>query len=261
MRRFCAGLCALLVGALALPGTVLGSTSPRAALRAFTCQHGMDPAQRSIGVTSVMRPVSGTRHLAVKFDLLVSHGPGTLTRAVRAGDLGVWIAPDNPTLGQLPGDVWNLDKTVVDLNAPAVYRFRVQFRWTGAQHHVLAMTTRYTRRCSLRELRPDLQVRSITVTAEPGNPNRDDYAALIANAGNTAAGPFDVLFAPADGSATTTHTVTTLKAHSSRTMTFVGPVCSSGTAPTITVDSAHQIDDLNRANNALVAQCPAVSSG
>ncbi len=261
MRRFCAGLCALLVGALVVPGTVLGSTSPRAALRAFTCQHGLDPPQRSIGVTSVMRPLSGTRHLAVKFDLLVSRRPGAVTKAVRAGDLGVWIAPENSTLGQLPGDVWNLDKSVVDLNAPAVYRLRVQFRWTGAHHTLLGSATRYTRRCSLRELRPDLQVRSITVSADPRHPGRNDYAALLQNAGNTAAGPFDVLFAPADGSATSTHTVSSLKAHTSRTMTFVGPVCSAASAPTITVDSAHQIDDLNRADNSLVAQCPTASGG
>jgi hypothetical protein len=39
-------------------------------------------------------------------------------------------------------------------------------------------------------------------------------------------------------------------------MTFTGPVCSASTAPTITADSAHQVDDLNRSNNVLTAVCP-----
>ncbi len=251
----------LAVGALVLPGTVLGSAPPRAALRGFSCQRALDPADRSIGITAVMRPVPGTRHLALRFDLLLSHGAGTVAKAVRAGDLGVWISPENPTLGQLPGDVWNLEKSVVDLATPGDYRFRVQYRWTGAGHRVLGTAQRVSRRCAQPELRPDLEVSSITVSAVAGDPDHQLYSALIANAGNTAAGPFNVLFAPADGSATTTRTVALLGAHSTVTEAFLGPVCSAATAPTVTADSADQVDDLNRQNNSLQATCPAASGG
>lgn len=256
MRRLCAGVCALIAGVLLLiPSPGLGSAPPRAELQAFTCRNGLDPAQRSVSVTAVMRPLVGTWHLAVKFDLLVSRGTAP-AKALRAGDLGVWITPDNPTLGELPADVWNLQKSVVELSAPASYRFRVQFRWKDQQHHVLGTVVRYSRRCEERELRPDLLVRSISVSAA-NQPNRDLYGAVIANAGNSAAGPFEVLFAPADGSGTITRTVSLLAAHSSRVEDFVGPVCSASTAPTITVDSAHQVDNLDRSNTALTASCPA----
>jgi hypothetical protein len=245
-----------LAGVLLLPGVGLGADLPRADLRAYSCQKAMDPVNRSVAVTAVMRPVAGTQRMMVKFDLLVSHGPGTVSRPLRAGDLGMWINPEDATLGQLPGDVWNLQKSVVALHAPAVYRFRVSYRWQGTHHVILSTTTRYSRRCVQPELRPDLQVRSITVSAIPTQPDRNLYTAEIANTGNTAAGPFDVLFAPADGSPTTTQSVSMLRAHTSRAVTFTGPVCSAGTAPRITADSADQVDDLNRSDNALTATCP-----
>jgi hypothetical protein len=256
MKRALSVLGALVMGALLLPVSVLGTNLPRADLRAFSCQKAMDPVNRSVAVTAVMRPLSGTQHMAIKFDLLVSHGSGTVAKPLHAGDLGLWIHPGNPTLGQLPGDVWNLQKSVVAVRAPAVYRFRVRYRWEGAHGRTLDITTHYSRRCVQPELRPDLQVRSITVGPSPGQPDRNLYTALIANAGNSATGPFDVLFAPGNGSAATTHTVALLRAHSTRTMTFTGPVCSTSTAPSITADSAHQVDDLNRSNNALTAVCP-----
>jgi CARDB len=257
MKRFWTGLSALALAALfMIPAAGWGSELPRSGLRGFSCQRAMDPVNRSVGVTAVMRPVTGTQHLAVKVDLLVSRGSGAPFKPLRAGDLGVWISPDNPTLGQLPGDVWNLQKSVVALHAVGVYRFRVMFRWEGAHQAVLGTTTRYSPRCFEPELRPDLQVRSIAVSAIPGQPNSNLYTAEIANAGNSAAGPFDVLFAPGDWSATTTKSVTLLRAHHTLEESFTGPVCSSSTAPTISADSADQVDDLNRANNSLTATCP-----
>jgi hypothetical protein len=257
MKRFWTGLSALALAAvLMIPAAGWGSALPRSGLRNFSCQRAMDPVNRRVGMTAVMRPVTGTQHLGVKFDLLVSRGSGAPFKPLHAGDLGVWISPINPTLGQLPGDVWNLQKSVVALRAAGVYRFRVMFRWVGAHQAVLGTATRYSPRCFEPELRPDLQVRSIAVSAIPGQPNSNLYTAEIANAGNSAAGPFDVLFAPGDGSSTTTKPVTLLRAHHTLEESFTGPACSASTAPTITADSAHQVDDLNRANNSLTATCP-----
>jgi hypothetical protein len=256
MKRFCAGLGTLLVGVLLISGTGQGSQVPRADLRAFSCQKAMDPVNRRVAVTAVMRPLSGTEHMAVKFDLLVSHGSNGVAKPLHAGDLGKWIHPDDPTLGQLAGDVWNLQKSVVALHAPRVYRFRVRYRWAGAHGRIVGSATRYSRRCVEPELRPNLQVSTISVSPAPNDPNQDLYTAVITNAGNSAAGPFDVLFAAADGSVATTRSVAGLRAHSSRNQTFTGPVCSAGTAPTVTADSAHQVDDSNRSDNVLTATCP-----
>ena len=38
----------------------------------------------------------------------------------------------------MPGDTWELTKPVVNLPAPALYRFRVRFRWIGSHGHVIA---------------------------------------------------------------------------------------------------------------------------
>ncbi|MDQ2897102.1 MAG: hypothetical protein M3Y09_15895, partial [Actinomycetota bacterium] len=218
------------------------------------------PGARAIGATAVMRPVTGTRHMAIRFDLL-SPGPGGIVTEIRGGDLGRFTAPPNPTLGQLPADVWRVHKLVVPLAAPAVYRLRVEFRWTGRSGHVLSTATRLGPTCRQRELRPDLVVRSITVTAVRNRPNRDLYSALIANTGDSAAGPFSVLFAPADGSPASTRQVRSLAARSQRAVSFLGPLCTSTSAPTITADSALQVFDLNRNDNALAATCPATASG
>lgn len=233
------------------------TTLPRAELTNFSCHRALDPDNRSVAVTAMMRPVTGTRHMALKFNLLMTT-PGAITPVpVHAGDLGTWKNPKNPTLGQLAGDVWNLQKPVVSLAAPATYRFRVSFRWTGSDGHVITTAVRSSPRCRQPELRPDLAVSSITVSALPNQPNNDLYTAEIDNDGNSGAGPFEVLFAPADGSTPKTRTVQFLRAHSSTTLSFVGPLCNSSTDPTITADSTDEVDDLNRANNAMTAVCPA----
>lgn len=260
MKRLLASLGALLVGVLLiLPAVAAGADPARAALQGFSCRNGLNPVNRSMGVTAVMRPVTGTWHMAVRFELLATRGPSSAARVVHGGDLGVWIDPHNPTLGQLPGDVWNLRKTVIGLGAPASYRFQVAFRWQDSTGQVLGSAIRYTRRCTERELRPDLVVRSISVS--PADSSHDLYAAVIANQGNSGAGPFEVLFAPGDGSATTTRTISYLAPHSSRMETFLGPPCSASTAPTVTADAAMQVDDLNRANNAMTVSCPASGAG
>jgi hypothetical protein len=261
MKRLFAGLAALACCLILIAATGATGAQPRALLRGFACHRAIDPASRSVSVTAVMRPLAGTRHMAVKFDLLMSTGSGSAQKVVRAGGLGVWVTPRNPTLGQLPGDVWNLQKPVVALAAPATYRFRVAYRWTGTSGHVLGTTVRLSHTCRQRELRPDLAVTSIDVSPDPANPNRDDYSAVIANLGNSSAGPFDVLFATADGTVTETDTIALLKAHASITDKFIGPLCTPANDPTITADSTDEVNDLNRDNNAMLAVCPAPATG
>jgi hypothetical protein len=260
MKRLSAALLAIVL-ASTVCASAASAAPPRAQLLSFVCQRALDPASRAISVQAVMRPLPATRKLALKVDLLVRTGGATPAQSdIRAGDLGVWISPANPTLGQLPGDVWKFDKSVVALAAPASYRFRVSFRWTGANDRVIGSAVRYTARCKQRELRPDLLVGLITVSAIPGRPQQSLYTAAITNAGATATGPFDVLFTPGDNSPPKTHMVRNLGPYKTRSETFVGPLCTAAAAPTITADSAGQVDDLNRANNALTATCPAPGS-
>ena len=246
--------------AAALPAVSASAASPpRSQLSAFSCAHAQDPGARAVGITATMRPLTGTRKMAIRFELL-QRAPGLPVQEVTGGDLDTWRNPTNPTLGQLPGDVWRLQKSVYNLDVPFNYQFRVSFRWTGAHNKTLGTATRSTHTCRQRELRPDLTVRSIMVAAVAGHPKKNLYTAVIANQGLTGAGPFQVLFAPGDTSAPITDTVTYLAAGKTRTLSFTGPLCDATNPPTVSADSASQINDFDRSNNVLAATCPAAPS-
>jgi hypothetical protein len=256
MRRFLPLLALLALVDAALPATASTKVAPRDTLTAFVCQRALDPPNRSVSVKAVMRPVTGTRSLALKFDL-VEKQAGARRILTGAGDLGVWLSPKDPTLGRRTGDIWELTKAVSNLDAPASYRFRVTFRWLGVHGKVLATATGQSAACTQRELRPDVLVRSVAVTAIPRKPHKQRYTAVIANSGASGAGPFQVLFTPGDGSPSQTHTVAHIPAHSSRRLSFVGPLCTAASPPTIVADSADQVDDSDRDNNAMTVTCPA----
>jgi hypothetical protein len=248
----------LAVLATALVGSVCvgaAASSPRAKLRSFICQTALYPANRGIAVTSVMRPLAHTMRMAVRFDLLERQSRGGPSQPVVYGDLGKWIYPKDRTLGQRPNDQFIVPKQVSDLSAPAYYRFKVTFRWTGSHSHVIGTAVRWTPECFQPELRPDLMVKSISVQASSQHPSKDVYSALIRNAGASAVGPFDVQFA--DGSYVRHRTVRQLGPHAKRVLSFLGPRCDASSPPTVTADPNNQVpDDLNRANNSLTATCP-----
>jgi len=120
---------------------------PRAALEQFVCIRASNPLSREIAVTAVMRPVAGTERMALRFELQRSTAKHRAFVDVGGGDLGKWVPPPNPTLGQRPNDVWIRQKEVANLAAPAVYRLRVSFRWTGRDGHVLARVVRLSKLC------------------------------------------------------------------------------------------------------------------
>ncbi len=231
------------------------AAAPRAQLRNLVCQKALDPPARAVSITAVMRPVTGTQKLQMKFDLLSRPaGAGAFTPLAGTG-LGTWIAPDKATLGRRAGDVWIVHHPVADLSAPAVYRFRVGFRWLGSHGKVLSTATRTTGTCRQPELRPDLLVQSFTVNPVAGHPKIDDYVAKIHNAGATAARSFVVEFT--DGTKVKATPVTRLRAHATRKLHFTGPVCDPAAAPSLTIDPQNQVDDYNPANNTATAICPA----
>jgi hypothetical protein len=120
---------------------------PRASLQGMVCQRAANPLDRAVSVTAVMRPVSGTQGMELKF-ALQRRSAGTRSYVnVTGRDLGLWLHPSNPTLGQQPGDTWRLNKEVVNLSAPAFYRFLITFRWLGRSGHPLARVTRLSGTC------------------------------------------------------------------------------------------------------------------
>jgi hypothetical protein len=259
MRRFlfsvAVGLAALASVAIT-PASGSAATAPRASLQGFVCQRAIEPAQREVSVTAVMRPLKGTRRLELRFDLLSKTAPASTYSVVHGPGLGTWVTPtDPPTLGSRPGDVWKLNHPVADLPAPASYRLQVEFRWIGTHGRVIGGQVRVSQTCFQPELRPDLDAVSFTAQAIPGHPKRDSYTAEIADKGLTGAGSFQLQFT--FGTTVTDRTVKHIGAHQHKTFTFVGPLCDSSAAPTMTLDPDQQVDDYNRANNSLTATCPA----
>ncbi len=236
------------------PATAHEQELPRAVLQDAICQKALDPPARAVSVTAVMRPLTGTKQLALKFELL-ERPAGTLTwRPMSGPGLGVWISPTNPpTLGQRPGDVWLVKMPVADLSAPASYRFSVAFRWTGRHAKVLGTSLRLSNLCDQPELRPDLTVNSISVATDLSYPKLDDYTAVIGDVGETGAGPFAVQLS--DGGVVRDKTIQHLDAHSTRTVVLVGPDCEPAQPPTVTVDPADQIDVYSRSQATMTASC------
>src|SRR5438094_565552 len=73
------------------------ASPPRSQLASFACTHALDPGSRAVAVDAVMRPVAGTRKLAIRFELL-QRTAGASSESVQVGDLGRWRSPANPTL-------------------------------------------------------------------------------------------------------------------------------------------------------------------
>jgi hypothetical protein len=262
MRRVLAGLVALAAAGAAAGASVsaagaLAPPPPRASLADFVCQTALDPPTRGIAVKAVMRPVPSTVGMQIKFDLLHARRPGGEFRVVKArrGKLGKWISPANPTLGQLPGDIWNSIGEVANLPAPEYYRLHVSFRWLGAGSVKLAQSVRLSSVCFQPELRPDLVVRSIAIAPIPGKPGKDAYDAVIANRGATAAGAFEVSLAAAQN-VVDTISIPALGPHHSRKAHLAGPACTTGEVITVTADPTHQVDVYDRTYSALSVVCP-----
>ena len=260
------------VGALALCAIALGSgtaaagtTTPppaTAQLKAFVCQKAVDPPARAVSVQAVMRPVTGTSKMQMKFELMRQTKAHPRFAVVHGRGLGSWLTPENPTLGQRAGDVWIVNHPVVDLAAPATYKFRVTFRWIGAQGQTLSTAVQSSSICYQPELRADLYVKSLTANPiTPGAPaGQWAYVAVIANRGQTAAAPVEVDFADAGG-APLTATVASVGPKSMARQRFVAPACAPGATLTVTVDPKRTDDEYNYANDVLTMACPSAPTG
>jgi hypothetical protein len=256
------------VGAVAVCAIALGSTTAATAtttpapatdqLKAFVCQKAVDPPARALSVQAVMRPVTGTSKMQMKFDLMRQTRTHPHFTVVRGKGLGSWLTPEDPTLGQRAGDVWIVNHPVVDLAAPATYKFRVTFQWIGAQGQTLSTAVQSSSACYQPELRADLYVKSLTanpITSGPGT-GQWAYVATIANRGLTGAAPVEVDFA--DGNAAPlTATVASVGPKSTARQRFVAPACVPGAALTVTVDPKQTNDEYTYANNVLTMACPA----
>ncbi len=121
---------------------------PRASLEAFACRRAADSLDRAIQVTAVMRPMTGTDRMQMKFVLLRRRNGAGRFAPVQGRDLGVWLDPNPVTLGQRPNDVWRLKKVVANLGGASAYRLRVTLHWLGSSGTVLGRTVLVSPLCA-----------------------------------------------------------------------------------------------------------------
>jgi hypothetical protein len=249
------------------PITPAVAAPARSQLAGFACHQALEPVARSMSVRAVMRPITGTQRMEMRFELLSRSSTATGLVTLHGGGLGSWILPPNPTLGQRPGDVWIVPHPVYNLIAPAAYHYLVSFRWIGTGGTVLSSRTRRSGNCLQPELRPDLLVSSITVQPILDKPANEQYVAAIENIGSTAAGPFDVSLTPGAAAPGATPVAVTkplerLAAGATRNVTFVGPACTALSAPTIVADPNRMVDEADYDDNSLAvaATCPPLTT-
>jgi CARDB protein len=233
-------------------GAAAAAPLPRAELHGLICRRAAEPPARVVAITAVMRPMSGTVRMALRFELERRTDRTGSFHTLSGRQLGQWVSPANPTLGQNAADVWMLKQNVVNLPGPAFYRFRVWFRWTGTGGRVLNSAMRVSSSCYQPPPQPDLGVRSIAIKAL-GN-GEDQYTAVIHNGGAAASGAFAVALERA-GAAAQRQVSDPLGPGATKPEVFTAPACASGSNVTVVADPGGQLADANRDNNAMTVAC------
>ena len=231
--------------ALAAPA---GAATKLYASPMVACHTGLTPAERSLEVDAVMKPVSGTVRMGLRFDVSMRTPQNQTFTPVPGPGLGVWKRSHSKV------SQFEIDKGVDNLQAPAGYRLLVGFRWYGAHGKVLRTAHRTTRVCSEPDLRPNLVVKNIVVEPPTANGKPWHYTVVVRNIGQTDAGPFNVGYSAPDAPAQTLPIAGLPPATQTR-VTFTGTPCVSATPPTFTADVSNQVDESSETDNLGTATC------
>jgi hypothetical protein len=242
---------AIAAAAMLAPAGAQGASGD-AYLRGFACHRALDPSKRSVTVTAVMGTLAGTQRLQMRFELLERTASGQVP--IHGGDLGQWISPAASTLGQHPSDKWVVNHPVTGVPVPGTYHFKVWFRWIGGGGQVIGRTQRATTTCRQPDLRPNLYVRLLSSSKVSGG---DQYTVQVGNNGLTGANNVELAFSAGGTQQPVMKTIARLPSRQSVQRSFVGPSCTSSSAPaTITVDPNDLIDEVSRADNSITVPCP-----
>lgn len=250
MRR----LVATSVGTLA----VLAAVAPAAVAAPFAratvtdCREDPVQDQRYAVFTGVMASVRKGNRMEMRF-ALGRRAPGeTVFTPVDVPKLNVWNRADP---GRSP---YLFTQRVTKLAAPASYRARVTFRWTGPNGAKKIVVRRVTPPCKQTDFRPDLRLKAVGAQRVPGT-DEAVYTVEVRNTGKTVAGSqagFDVVLS-IDGVALPATTVSGLVPDDRRELTFRGPRCRPGNgSATAVVDPDKRVDEANEDNNAIGVPCP-----
>ncbi len=252
-------LATMALAAAPVRGATTTSDAPAGA-RLLTCHRSSTIDQRTTGVGTWMRPLPAGRRLALRIDLWQKAPGARWTLRSDVPGLGTWTTPSDPLLGTRPGDVFKYRQALGRLVVPAAYRFRVAFRWSDDAGAVVREAAVTTGVCRQPDLRPDLVIGAVDVTPLP---NRDGLVRYAVHVGNEGRSPVAhaLVAATLPGDATPgLHLRFTGRIVPGGTVlvAFTGPGCAAGAQPaSFVVDPSNAVDEVDEANDALVATCPA----
>jgi len=258
VARLAALLTVTLVLAAAPARGADASSGTPAGARLATCHRAPTIDQRVASVATWMRPVPNGQHLAVKVDLWERSPGQKWAMRTDVPGLGGWVTPSDAGVGSRSGDVFKYRQAVGRLEVPAVYRFRVAFRWLDADGNVVREAGRSTGVCRQPDVRPDLVL--LDVRALPADGGLVRYAVRVGNEGVSPVGRAVVAATfPGDSApGLHTHAVRALPPGATAVIRFVGPGCAAGEQPaSFVVDPSSLVEESDETNNAASAACPA----
>jgi hypothetical protein len=204
----------LTTGALAAPSTAAATEAPRSAagVKVVSCS----PDTHSAAFKARMAWVAGTQQMALRFRLLEKGASGF--RLVKAPGLGRW-RKSKPGVG-----VFGYRQGVRGLQAGAIYRVLVDFRWYDKDGDLIQFTRRYSPIC-----RQFLSLPNLTAKLTGSTPGRKAgvvrYQVRVANTGFAAASAV-ALRLLVDDAVVDTATVASLQPGERRWLSILGPECT-----------------------------------
>lgn len=229
--------------------TTTPSTPAPAPLRATldSCQVAPVATTRSAVFSGSMPSVARTWRMRIRFDLYTRRPSTSKWQRVTAPKWGVW----HVSRPRVPGFVFT--KVVDGLDAPAVYRAVVQFRWYDKQARLLRATQRTTPTCVQPDPRPDLRLGSVTAVAV--GPGTARYTIVVRNAGLTNAGPFGLVLAIGDKRVPVAISAGLATAQQ-RMITFDAPSCTANGKLWVLLDPENAVDEAGGRDEPVARLCP-----
>jgi CARDB len=203
----------LVAGAVTAPSTAAVAKAPDSAgVKVASCS----PDTHSAAFKARMTWVSGTQQMALRFRLLEKGASGF--RLVKAPGLGRW-RKSKPGVG-----VFAYRQGVRGLQAGAIYKVAVDFRWYDKDGDLIQFTRRYSPSC-----RQFLSLPNLTAKLTGSTPGRKAgvvrYQVRVANTGFAAASAI-ALRLLVDGAVIDTATVASLQPGERRWLSILGPECT-----------------------------------
>jgi hypothetical protein len=243
MRRLVVAPLLLLAAVPADALAVEPAERPPLRARLVACETGATAAVRYAIFTGSMPALPGAARMEMRFDMLQRHVGGPGYSRVPLPKWGQW---EHTERRGIAGFIFT--KRVEQLSAPATYRAAVRFRWFDSAGHLLRTARRISAPCRQLDPRPDLEVGTLTGTAD------GRYLVEVVNDGLTDAAPFSMTLGV--GGQTVGIPAPSGLAEQRRAVTVEAPRCAPGELVRIALDTADDVQEGDELDDAVTRSCP-----